>query len=299
MGNYCDAISIFESILNTRPTDAGVLVSLGQAYLDQGRLELSEGFQTRAEQSLSTCISVSLKAIEVSAGFRGVVWKTIGDAIFELSARSTYTEEETVRNILKDVVALLPLVNDRLSAFLVPTVISEDTPLTGLKVLEVALAAYSYRTSLGQSELTTTTGSAWFDLGIALHAWVVKSSGPPTAQGKIISFLSQALREDPGNSLYWMGLGDAYFLSNAKSAQHAYIKAIELDSKVYSMFRNITVTYQRCRMLQHGLASAYCTCIITTLIWRMKLFIVLKRLIQTMLLLGLVKRLLRQEMVTR
>ncbi|KAG6878535.1 hypothetical protein C0993_004433 [Termitomyces sp. T159_Od127] len=243
MGNYYDAINTFESILVTRPTDAGVLVSLGQAYLDQGRLEVSEGFQVRAEQSFSTCISVGLKAIEASAGFRGVVWKTIGDAIFALSARSTYTEEETVRNVLKDVVAILPLENDCLSGVFVPTVLSEDIPLTGLKVLEVALAAYSYRTSLGQSESASTTGSAWFDLGIALHAWVIKSSGPPTAQGKIISFLSQALREDPGNSLYWMGMGDAYFLSNAKSAQHAYIKAIELDSKNVTAWTSLGLLY--------------------------------------------------------
>ncbi|KAG6862290.1 hypothetical protein C0995_015987 [Termitomyces sp. Mi166 len=242
MGNYRDAIVIFESILVSRPTDAGVLVSLGQVYLDQGRSESSEGFQRRAEQSLSTCILVGLKTIEASAGFRGIVWKTIGDAIFALSARSTYTEENTVHNALKGVVALLPE-DDHLLGFVVPPVLSEDTALTGLKVLEVALAAYSYRISLGKSESITTSDSAWFDLGIALHAWVIISSGSPTAQGKVISFLSQALREDPGNSLYWMGLGDAYFLSNAKSAQHAYIKAIEFDSKNVAAWTNLGLLY--------------------------------------------------------
>ncbi|KAH0589327.1 hypothetical protein H2248_005088 [Termitomyces sp. 'cryptogamus'] len=242
MGNYHDAIHTFESILATRPTDAGILVSLGQAYLDLGRSELSEGFQGRAEHSFSTCILVGLKTIEASAGFRSVVWKTIGDAIFGLSARSTYTDEETVRNALKSVVALLPIENDHLSGFIVPAVVPEDAALTGIKALEVALAAYSYRISLDQSESTTAGGSALFDLGIALHTWVTKS-GLPNAKGKVLSLLSQALREDPENSLYWLGLGDAYFLSNAKSAQHAYIKAIEFDLKNVAAWTSLGLLY--------------------------------------------------------
>ncbi|KAG6854057.1 hypothetical protein C0991_011035 [Blastosporella zonata] len=242
MGNYQDAIHAFESILVNRPSDVGVLVSLGQAYLDQGRSESSEGFQARAEQSFSMCISVGLKTIEASAGFRSVVWKTIGDAIFALSTRPTYTEEATVRDALKGVVALLPAENHHLSGIVPPAALPEDdTPLSGLKVLEIALAAYGYRTSL--SESTTTSGSIWFDLGIALHSWVIKSSAAPSAQARIIAFLTQGLREDPGNSLYWMGLGDAYFLSNAKSAQHAYIKAIEFDSKNVTAWSSLGLLY--------------------------------------------------------
>ncbi|KAG6829553.1 hypothetical protein H0H92_004222 [Tricholoma furcatifolium] len=232
MGNYPDAIAAFESIFADRPTDVGVLISLGQAYLDLGRAELSEGFQSRAEQSFATCISVGLKTTEASAGFRGIVWKTIGDAIYALSARSTYTNEGGIRDTLEGVIALLPAENAHLTGLVAPAALSEDTTLSGLKVLEIALAAYSYRTSLGQSESTTTSGSAWYDLGMALHSWAIKSPGPTTAaEAKIVEFLTQALREDPGNSLYWIGLGDAYFLSNAKSAQHAYVKAIEFDSK--------------------------------------------------------------------
>ncbi|KAG6857271.1 hypothetical protein H0H87_007104 [Tephrocybe sp. NHM501043] len=243
MGNYQDAINAFESILINRPRDVGILVSLGQAYLDQGRSESSEGFQARAEQSFSTCILVGLKTMEASAGFRGVVWKTIGDAVFALSARSTYSDEIMVRGALSSLIALLPVKDDHLSGIVTPPALQEDEPLNGLKVLEIALAAYSYRTSLGQSETTTTSGSAWFDLGAALHSWTIQSSGQDNIQTRIISFLTQALHEDPGNSLYWMGLGDAYFLSNAKSAQHAYIKAIEFDSKNVTAWTSLGLLY--------------------------------------------------------
>ncbi|KAF5386053.1 hypothetical protein D9615_002427 [Tricholomella constricta] len=233
MGNFKDAIGAFESILVDRPSEVGVLVSLGQAYLDQGRSESSEGFQNRAEQSFTMSITVGLRTIRESPGFRGVAWKIVGDAIYALSGRPSYTEESTVREALAGVIGHLPSENDHLSGLVPPPTLLDDQPLTRLKVLEIAVAAYSYRISLGSSE-TTTSGSAWFDLGIALHSWAVKSSNNANAlqaQAKVVSCLTHALREDPGNDLYWMGLGDAHFLSNAKNAQHAYIKALEIDSK--------------------------------------------------------------------
>ncbi|KAG5646300.1 hypothetical protein DXG03_003897 [Asterophora parasitica] len=239
MGNFADAIDAFESILAVRPTEVGVLVSLGQVYLDQGRAESSEGFQTRAEQSFTASITVGLRTVQESPGFRGVAWKTVGDAIYALSGRPSFTEDDSIREVLAGVVELLPPKSDHLSG-LVPPPTLDDQPLTGLKVLEIAVAAYSYRISLGLSE--TTSGSAWFDLGIALHLWAVKlpnNTTAPQAQAKVVSCLTRALREDPGNSLYWVGLGDAYFLSNAKNAQHAYIKALEIDSKNASTWTSL------------------------------------------------------------
>ncbi|KAG5653623.1 hypothetical protein H0H81_011849 [Sphagnurus paluster] len=245
IGNFADAIDTFESILGDQPSEVGVLVSLGQAYLDQGRLESSEGFQNRAEQSFAASISVGLRTINASPGFRGVAWKTVGDAIYALSAQPVYATEDALRKVLADVIGLLPSVNDQLSEIVPPPTLPSDHPLNGLQVLEIALAVYSYRISLASSEILTRSGSAWFDLGIALHLWAVKSSANDTlkAQPKVIYCLTHALREDPGNNIYWMGLGDAYFLSNAKSAQHAYIKALEIDSKNVSTWTNLGLLY--------------------------------------------------------
>lgn len=240
MGHFSDAIGAFESILENRPSEVGVLASLGQAYLDQGRSELSEGFQTRAEQSFVTCISVGLRTIQESPGFRGIAWKIVGDAIYALSGRSTFNEEGKVRDVLEKVIALFPAESEHLSGVLPRPSFRDDAPLTGLEVLEFSVAAYSYRVSLGSSETSTRNGSAWFDLGISLHAWVTKSSNNGNvakAQEKAIACLTQALREDPGNNTYWVGLGDAHFLSNGKSAQHAYIKALEINSKVLFVAR--------------------------------------------------------------
>lgn len=234
MGHFEDAIVAFESILITRPSEVGVLVSLGQAYLDLGRTELSEGFQTRAEHSFVTCIGVGLRTIHESPGFRAVAWKTIADAVYSLSSRSTFHNEENVRDVLSEVVKIFPTELEHLAGILDPSTLLGDAPLTGLKAVEIAAAAYSYKISLGSSEVTA---SAWFDLGIALHSWIRRQDfggDQEKAKAKVVECLTQAIREDPGNDTYWVALGDAHFLANAKTAQHAYIKALEIDSKVVS-----------------------------------------------------------------
>jgi superkiller protein 3 len=235
MGHFGDAIAAFESILDTRPSEVGVLVSLGQAYLDLGRSELSEGFHARAERSFVTCIRVGLRTVHESPGFRALAWKTVADAIYSLSNRSTFHDEENVRLSLSEVVCLFPSELEHLTGVLVVPLVLDDALLTGIKTLEIAAAAYSYRISLGSSEVATKSGSAWFDLGIALHSWITRldnGADHEKAKKKAIECLTQAVREDPGNDAYWVALGDVNFLTNAKTAQHAYIKALEINSKV-------------------------------------------------------------------
>ena len=235
MGHFEDAIAAFELILKDRPSEIGVLLSLGEAYLKLGRTELLENFQARAEHSFMSCIRVCLRTIQESSGFRSVLWKTMADAIFSLSHRSMFTDEEDVRDALGNVTSLLPAKLDPLSDFMPLPSMQNEITLTGIKTLEIATAAYSYRVSLYSSESVASDGSAWFDLGIALHLWATKSSGSENgerARATAVTCFNQALRKDPMNVMYWIAMGDVHFLSHAKTAQHAYIKALEINSKV-------------------------------------------------------------------
>jgi superkiller protein 3 len=240
MGHFEDAIAAFESILKERPFEVGVSLSLGEAHLNLGRTELLEKFNARAEHSFVSCIRVCVQTIQASPGFRNLFWKTMADAIFSLSSKSILSDEEGVRKILADVTSLLPAASDHLSAFMSPPPLSppplhNGSTLDGIKVLEIATAAYSYRMSLGSSESVATGGSAWFDLGVALHLWATKSTDREdgaSARAKAVSCFSHALREDPGNVIYWIAMGDVHFLSHARTAQHAYVKALEIESKV-------------------------------------------------------------------
>ncbi|KAJ6607768.1 superkiller protein 3 SKI3 [Mycena sp. CBHHK59/15] len=246
VGQFQEAVDAFQSILDHRPSELGVLVSLGQTYLDLGRSELSDGFTARAEQSFITAVRVALRTMQASPGFRNVSWKTVGDAIFFLSRRSTFIDETGVRAILNDLVTLLsPDLGGRLAGIVSTPLLREDTALNGVKALEVAASAYDYRITLGSAE-GSARGSAWYDLGIALQCLATKQTSTEMRQQtekQAVECLTESVREDPGNDTYWLALGDANFTSRAKTAQHAYIKALEIDSKNPLTWSNLGLLY--------------------------------------------------------
>ncbi|KAJ7668399.1 TPR-like protein [Mycena polygramma] len=245
-GQYQDAVDAFQSILARRPSEVGVLVSLGQTYLDLGRSEFTDGFSARAEQSFITSVRIALRTMEASPGFRSISWKTAADAVFFLSRRSTFIDEDGVRTTLLDIVSLLSQgPGERLAGIVPMPLFNAESTLHGHKALDVAVAAYDYRITLGSSE-GVARGSAWYDLGMSLQCLATKQASAEIRQkseAKAGECLRAAIREDPGNDAYWIALGDAHFLSQAKTAQHAYIKALEIDSKNAVTWTNLGLLY--------------------------------------------------------
>lgn len=234
-GQFTEAIESFHSVLAQNPSELGAIMALAQTYLDLGCSEDVMGFATRAELSFSTAIQKSLEAMECSAGFRRAAWKIVADALFELSRRSTYKLEDDVRSALDAVVRLVSAeVTERLAEIVSLSRTQNNSPLKGSSVLEVAIVAYDFRLSLGSQE-DPGIGSAWADLGSALYAWTKSMQDPEKkarAQKQANSCMTEALRADPGNDAYWTALGGVNFLDHPKTAQHAYIKALEIDHKV-------------------------------------------------------------------
>lgn len=235
IGEFEQAINSFQSILTHRPLEVGVLISLGQTHLDQGLAELSTGFVARAEHSFVSCVRVAFKTINESPGFRVAAWKTAADAIFFLSSQASYLDQDNVFSALSEVSTLLPQYSsDRLSDIVTLSPLHHNIPLSGLKVLELATVAYDYRITLCSSE-TAGNGSAWFDLGVALHSLVRRLLSTETqekATKQANKCIVEALRQEPGNDTYWSALGNVHFTRQPKIAQHAFIKALEFDSKV-------------------------------------------------------------------
>ena len=58
-----------------------------------------------------------------------------------------------------------------------------------------------------------------------------------------IELLKNSLQLDVGNAVYWAALGNTYFLLHPNAAQHAYIRAIEIDSKSASAWVNLGLLY--------------------------------------------------------
>ncbi|KAH7915212.1 superkiller protein 3 [Hygrophoropsis aurantiaca] len=246
MGKLAEALLSFQSILETRPNEIGILISISQTFLDLARHERFTGFSARAEQSFVSCVKTSLQAISESPGYRGVAWKVAGNALFGLSGSSTFADEADVRTVLDEVSALIRQHHStRLKDVFKVIPMESDVTLTGLHALQVALAAYDYRITVGSTE-DTAASSAWFDLGTALHYWTMKASPSESHQAAseaAASFVIEALKKDPGNATFWVTLGNIYFIAKPKASQHAYIKALDADSKNVTAWTNLGLLY--------------------------------------------------------
>jgi superkiller protein 3 len=232
IGQFKVAIVSFESILLSQPMELAVLLSLSNAYLDLGREEAVNGFTSSAEASFLSSIETAVKAIDSNPGYRRVAWKIVADSFYHLSDFASFTETVQVHDVLvavKNLIKSSP--SERLSKLSI-------TPLkieaTGLGVLDFAVAAHDFRMTFGFHD-DRAKASAWFDLGISLQLWSKRNDRNDHRKEALeqgINCLKQAVLADPSNEASWIALGHAHFETNAKSAQHAYIRALEINSKV-------------------------------------------------------------------
>jgi superkiller protein 3 len=258
-GQFSEAIAAFTLILETRPGELGALMALAQTRLDLGRAEELAGFAARAEASCIAAIGTAMEAMAGSPGFRRMAWKVVGDALFSLAQRATFALEDEVRAALNTCLEALGSESSPRVKELFTVELSQggsDSPLKGKAALELAITAYEYRRSLGSKD-DPSYSSSWADLAVALQA---------------IDAITTAIRADPGNDALWVTLGDIQFEKSPKAAQHAYIRALEIDKTV-----SASNAYVRCQLREvcgrtppSGPTSGSCTFITTTCSWRMK-----------------------------
>jgi superkiller protein 3 len=234
MGMYQEASSIFEAILVERPKEFSVLASLARTYLELGLMESNGGYHMRAEDSFLNAIDIALAIVNHHMKFRSIAWKVVSDAALRLSTRPVIHDNARVQHMIKSVRSLL--FTEHATAIDLPSFRDLESP-ENLAVLRISIYACNLRAALDTSP-SINQGSAWYDLGIGLQIWknnAPTKNQPPEIDKEIVNSLTQALRADPSNDLYWNAFGNAHFSERPKIAQHAYIRSLELDPKVSLM----------------------------------------------------------------
>ncbi|KAJ3567050.1 hypothetical protein NP233_g6613 [Leucocoprinus birnbaumii] len=241
MGLFQEAIAIFRELLEHHPGELSVLAALSQTHLSLGKTEYREGYHSRAELSFLECIEVSLSIIEHHSGFGGLAWKAISDAALQLSRRPMLQNQEHADKISGILKSLLSTEHN--AVLNLPVIIQSEDASGSIPFLGISIRACQLRISLNASS-SVARGSAWYDLAVGLRFWQNQSiTTEPGVQTKIVEAITNALREEPSNDLYWNAYGNAHFSSHPKIAQHAYIKALELDSKNVITWTNMGFLY--------------------------------------------------------
>lgn len=231
-GCFAEAIRSLQSILDKHPSELGVLIALSTAHLKNGAQETSLGFFARAEVSFLIAIEVALEAMETNSGFSRIAWKIIADSLFRYSSIQSPTETQKLSDTL---LALKKILEAAPSIPISKPFVESFFPdgRSALNVLDFAVATYEYRISFGFHD-DKAKASAWYDLGVALQVLRSRNiaSHVTATRDQVINCLKEAVSAEPDEESHWIALADAYSLDNAKSAQHAYIRSLELNSKV-------------------------------------------------------------------
>ncbi|KAF6760007.1 superkiller protein 3 SKI3 [Ephemerocybe angulata] len=238
VGLYREAIQALEVLVETRPSELGIISSLASTYLDLGVSELEGGFISRAESSFLSSLRYALKFLSIQAGLRSLGWKIITDATFHLSTVSTFQDEQAVLSTLAELRSHLPSDNARLKDIISPPAL--ESPIDGLDALKISILCADYRLSLSQSNNDT---SAWYDMGMGLHAWSIRGNESDQLSTLITKCLSEAVQRESTSAAYWSALGTSYFSKNPRAAQHCFIKALEIDNKDAAIWCDLGLLY--------------------------------------------------------
>ncbi|KAJ8488191.1 hypothetical protein ONZ45_g14045 [Pleurotus djamor] len=241
-GLYAEALSCFEAALAEEPSQVGVAMAQAQAYLDLGRYESTRGFAARAGVWFTESIKIALKATSNAVGLRATAWKVVGDALVMMSkiAPSRIPDaDETYQELVR---MLRPTIRDGLAKMIKLTL--EDVP----QPLELAVVVYDLRRSLASSDVVAAA-SSHYDYALALMCWMDRNSEKDisNAREEANDALTRALKQDITNDLYWTTLGDLEFRDRPKVAQHAYVKALEVNPKNAGVWAKLGLLY-----LYHG-----------------------------------------------
>lgn len=250
LGDHQLAVNAFLDILSQHKEDV-VKAALAETLLEMAKAYRNSGFTDRAKDTWILALSEGLKLIE-AAGARGVAWKVISDALADLAGvlhgplegedslvdallcTGTVLQREwdDPNNSLSSLVDLSTLTNHLKGEE--PGLALEGGVIAG----RLSIASCSYRVHLAGT-MDTSLSSALFDLAASLFSYCTRIAVTPGAD-KIYQtaadLLKRGLRLSPGDETYWNALGTLSFKTNPKLAQHAYIKALEIDSKVILFF---------------------------------------------------------------
>lgn len=236
MGRFIEAIASFESVLDRATITTTVLLSLAETHLAQGRVELTTGYLARAASSFLSAAAVSVDLVRSSPGFRRLALKTTIDALIALSEFSDVSYSPRDAQTLATLVEMLGTGgNKRLDDIVaLPLSIPEGGLLKGEFALKLGAALSSFRITLFTSN-ESGLGTAWYDLSLALEriaSTALSEVSGGKARKQATDAARQALLLQPQNAAFWNLFGNLNFTSRPAIAQHAYVRALECNSKV-------------------------------------------------------------------
>ncbi|KAG0295601.1 Superkiller protein 3 [Dissophora globulifera] len=273
LGMYPEAIEHYQATLklaeqNQEPMHIPSLMGMAESYLEQGKEFFVSGYYGRSAESYGHALERIHQLLELDAHSISA-WKLVGDTCLAYRAVPRYlrlcpfnTLSAIADMVPEDANALLHFpagLDDSQLEFLRSVQASDlvdATTETSSRALDavytVAGLAYKRANILNGNE-GHLAAHFWYDTAISYYyryeSAVRKNREEGVARyagqwlGVTMRCLKASLQFEEENPIVWNALGVAALSTNAKISQHAFIKAIEYDSKDAAPWSNLGFLY--------------------------------------------------------
>ncbi|EME78074.1 uncharacterized protein MYCFIDRAFT_205391 [Pseudocercospora fijiensis CIRAD86] len=262
LGDYDEAESGLRSVLEERPSEFGVLVSLLQNQVEHAGQCVEAGLFGRAIECAADAIDVAIEiAKDVPNAFN--LWKAVGDACAIFSWVQSATDDfptETIRDGLLDrssdqkMYELLSEI-DRVSlGALDKDGLNGTAAAVPSDPLIVSILAYK-RAIHASSHDIHAQAVAWYNLGWMeqrAYACSDAKSGKKYLTTAVRCF-KRAIELESGNAELWNALGVVTTTLNPKVAQHSFVRSLHLNELNAKVWANLGVLY----LLQNDIELAH------------------------------------------
>ncbi|KAK4542365.1 hypothetical protein LTR36_006821 [Oleoguttula mirabilis] len=252
LGEYDEAISRLEGVLEERPKEFGVLMSLLQTFVERAWGCLETGLYGQAVDGAKKAIAIaSIVAKARPQAFN--MWKAVGDACslfsWVQSAVEPFPQEEV--STLLDTAA-----GDEMYSLLADIDLVHADGADRVKTdgeglapslpgpLKAGILAYKRSISACTHDIHAQA-VAWYNLGWAEHrayACTEAKVGKKYLKAAVRCF-KRAIELEAGNAEFWNALGVVTTTLNPSVAQHAFVRSLHLNELNAKVWANLGVLY--------------------------------------------------------
>ncbi|KAF9198939.1 Superkiller protein 3 [Haplosporangium sp. Z 27] len=273
LGMYPEAIEHYQATLelaqeNQEPKHVPSLMGMAESYLEQGKEFFISGYYGRSAESCGHALEYAFQLLQHDPNIMST-WKLVGDTCIAYRNVPRYLSLCPLET-LSAIVAIIPTDTNSLLHF--PATL-DNTPLEGLKAIdETDLVDASTETSSQALDIIFTVGGLaykranilngnqghqaahyWYDIALTYYYRYENAVRKNRTEGAALhakQWLSTAMRclqaslqFEEESPIVWNALGVAALTTNPKISQHAFIKAIEYDSKSAAPWSNLGFLY--------------------------------------------------------
>jgi superkiller protein 3 len=252
LGEYQEAVDGLQAVLEERPSEFGVLISLLQTFVERAWHCVETGLFGQAVENCKDAITTAVAvAKDNPQAFN--LWKSVGDACVTFS----WVLSRSAEFPLSEISALLGGEGDN-------EALSQLSDIDGIRLSSlsagqenghssepalpwpVIAGVLSYKRAIYMSNNENHAQAvAWYNLGWAEHRAFSLSGGKAGKKylKAAVHCFKRAIETEAGNAEFWNALGVVTTTLNPQVAQHSFVRSLHLNELNAKVWTNLGVLY--------------------------------------------------------